>query len=100
MARAQTVGPLSASQRLDRLAQQALVLAKKARCHRKNLGGANLYANKLATLRADATNAFQDLAPASAGDSSAIAALLEGVFSPDVDAKKKAAAANELCYNL
>jgi hypothetical protein len=100
MAQVNTGGSLSASERLERLAQEAIVVTKKAKRHKKSLGGDNFYANKLATLRADATNAFRDLAPTSAGDSSAIAELLETVFSPTANARGRAAASQELCYNL
>jgi len=91
---------LSVSELLEQLSRDALVVAKKARRHNKGLGGDNFYANKLATLRADATNAFRDLAPTSAGDSSAIAELMETVFSPTADSRKRATACQELCYNL
>lgn len=92
--------PLSASDHLERLAREAIVVSKKAKRNNKSLAGDNFYGNKLATLRADATNAFRELAPTSAGDSSAIAELLEAAFSPTVDARKRAAATQELCYNL
>jgi hypothetical protein len=91
---------LSASERLERLAREAIAVTKKAKRNKKSLSGDNFYANKLATLRADATNAFRDLAPTSAGDSSAIAELLEIVFSPTAEARQRAAASQELCYNL
>ncbi len=91
---------LSASGRLEALAREAIAATKKAKRYKKSLSGDNFYANKLATLRADATNAFRDLAPTSAGDSSAIAELLEAVFSSTTDARKRAAASQELCYNL
>ena len=100
MARATTDGLLSDSERLERLDREATDVTKKARRHKKSLGGDNFYANKLATLRADATNAFRDLAPTSAGDSSVIAELLEIVFSPTADSRKRASASQELCYNL
>lgn len=90
----------SASKRLEALALEAIAVTKKARRHKKSLGGDNFYANKLATLRADATNAFRDLAPTSAGDSSAIAELLETVFSSTADSRIRASTSQELCYNL
>lgn len=91
---------ISPSQSLEQLAREATDTAKKAKRHRKSLSGDNFYANKLAALRADATNAFRDLAPTSAGDSSAIAELLETVFSPASDSKGRASASHELSYNL
>ena len=100
MPRASTGGPLPASDRLEGLAKEAIVVVKKAKRQKKSLGGDNFYANKLATLRADATNAFRDLAPTSAGDSSAIAELIESVFSPTTVARERTKAFQELCYNL
>jgi len=91
---------LSPSQRIEQLTRAATNTAKKAKRYRKSLSGDNFYANKLATLRADATNAFRDLAPTSAGDSSVIAELLEIVFSPTSDSKQRASASQELAYNL
>lgn len=100
MAKAKTDTPSPPSEQLERLARQAILVAKKARRHRKSLAGDNFYANKLATLRADATNVFRGLSPTSAGDSSAIAELMESVFSAKTDAKARAASCQELCYNL
>lgn len=99
-AMAQSTIPASASERLAQLAGEALSVAKKAKRNRKSLAGDNFYANKMATLRADATNAFKSLAPTSAGDTSAIAELMEAVFSPSGDPKKRLAAYRELSYNL
>jgi hypothetical protein len=96
----QPAAPASASEQLDSLAKEAVQVAKKAKRNRKSLTGDNFYANKLATLRADATNAFKRLAPTSAGDTSAIAELMEAVFSPTSDSKKRLAACRELCFNL
>jgi len=91
---------LSPSERLEKLAQEALGVAKKAKRHSKSLGGDNFYGNKLATLRADATNAFSGLSSSSAGDTSTIAELVEVVFSAISEKKARAAAVQELCYNL
>ena len=100
MARPTSDRLLSPSQRLEQLTREALDTAKKAKRNGKSLSGDNFYANKLATLRADATNAFRDLAPTSAGDSSVIAELLETVFSSTSDPKKRTSASQELAYNL
>lgn len=88
------------SERLEQLSQEALEVAKKARRNRKSLSGDNFYGNKLATLRADATNAFSQLAASSAGESSTIAELMETVFAPGTEKKARAAAVQELCYHL
>src|SRR5438876_351881 len=89
----------SASERLEGLARAAMDLTKKAKRHKKSLGGDNFYANKLATVRADATNAFRSLSSCSAGDSSAIAELMEAAFSPATASGATAKAVQELCYN-
>lgn len=90
----------SPSEALEKLSRAALAVAKKAKRYRASLGGDNFYANKLATLRADATNTFRSLASSSAGDSSATAELMESVFAPTTDSVTRAKAVQELCYNL
>jgi hypothetical protein len=85
---------------LDVLVDEALRLTRKARKHRNNLKGDNFYGNKLAKLRADATNAFADLADATAGDTSALAELIEAVFSAATSAPDRLDAARELSYTL
>jgi hypothetical protein len=92
--------PLSASETLDRLAWEALEVAKKALRHNKSLSGDNFYGNKLATLRADATNALRALTASSAGDSAAVAELIEAAFAPRTDRKARAVSVQELSYNL
>ena len=82
----------------ERLAIEAIVVTKKANGSKSSWN--NFYGNKLATLRADATNAFRNLAPTSAGDSSAIAELLEAVFSPTADSRRELRHARSCCYNL
>ncbi len=89
-----------ASERLDELARAALDAAKKAKRHKVGLRGDNFYANKLATLRADATNVFRSLSSSTAGDSSAIAELIDAAFSATTDARERTKAVQELCYNL
>jgi hypothetical protein len=89
-----------ASATLDSLAQQALKLAKKARKHRQNLANDNYYGNKLAELRADATNAFRELSSQSVGDTAALAELLETVFAAQTSAAARLAAARELAFAL
>jgi hypothetical protein len=90
----------SPSVRLEGLSQAALEVAKKARRNKKSLSGDNFYGNKLATLRADATNAFSQLAASSAGESSTIAELMETAFAPGTEKKARTEAVQELCYNL
>ncbi len=90
----------SPPKQLERIVQEAIDVARKARKHRKNLGGDNFYANKLAELRADATNVFRQFASTSAGDASTLAETIEGVFSADTHAKQRAALAHELLFSL
>jgi hypothetical protein len=85
---------------LESLVNQALAVAKKARKHRKRLAGDNFYGNKLAELRADATNAFRRLAARSAGDSSALAELVEVVFATATSSSDRLDTARELTHAL
>jgi hypothetical protein len=91
---------LSPVEALETLGRAALDVARKARRNNKSLNGDNFYGNKLAALRADATNAFRDLSAASAGDSSVLAELIESVFSAKGDAKGRLAAYRELSHHL
>lgn len=88
------------SEQLHELVRQALDLAKKARRNRKALAGDNFYGNKLAALRADATNAFRQLTSRSAGDASALAELLQKVFASEVAQPERLEAARELEFAL
>ncbi|MEO5722119.1 MAG: hypothetical protein ABIR71_11695 [Chthoniobacterales bacterium] len=90
----------SPSEVIEELARAALDVAKKARRHHQNLTGDNFYGNKLATLRADATNAFRALSSASVGESSALAELVESVFAATTDVKRRTAAFQELVHSL
>ncbi len=85
---------------LEGLAQQALKTDKMARRHSKSLRGDNHYGNKLAELRADATSAYRQLVARSAGDSSALAELIEAVFSPDTTRVRRLEATRELAVAL
>jgi hypothetical protein len=85
---------------LEALGHESIAVAKKARKHGKSLRGDNFYGNKLAELRADATNAFRQLSSRSAGDSSALAELVEIVFSPDTHHPKRIEANRELVVAL
>jgi len=85
---------------LEALAQRALEVAKKARRHHKSLRGDNFYGNKLADLRADATNIFRQLASRSAGDSTALAELVETVLAADTEHRRRTEACRELVFAL
>lgn len=78
----------------------ALGCAKTASRHSQSLSGANFYANKMANLRADATIAFGRLSGGSVGDTSALAELMQKVFSVDASAKDRSQAARDLQFTL
>lgn len=86
--------------RLIELIDDATTVAATARRHRKSLDGANFYANKMATLRADGTIAFGKLPGRSVGDTSALAELMQTVFSVDSDARDRLQAARDLKFAL
>lgn len=90
----------SSSDRLEALVQQALSLSKVARKHGKGLSGDNYYGNRLAELRADATNTFRDISSQSVGDTSAAAELIEATFSATSSRVQRMAAARELIFSL
>lgn len=88
------------AEQLQVFIQRAVDIARTARRNGKSLTGDNFYANKLAELRADATNAFRQLTSRSAGDTSALAELIEIVFAAATTAKDRAAAAREIFFAL
>jgi hypothetical protein len=90
----------SSASQLEHIVQEAVAVAKKARKHHQNLEGDNFYANKLAALRADATNLFREFASTSPGDVSALAESIERVFAPRTPAKDRATMARELLFSL
>jgi hypothetical protein len=88
------------SVQLEQAVQRALAIAKKARRHRQKLTSDNFYGNKLAEVRADATNAFRDLQSRSLGDTSAMAEMIQRVFSAEVTGKERTQAARDLVFSL
>lgn len=82
------------------LVRQVMGLVKTARRNRMSLSGSNFYANKLVELRADATNLFRDLAPVSAGDSSALGEMIERVFSASTLSPARSQASRDLLFSL
>lgn len=85
---------------LETLAQQAIAVAKKARRNHQNLAGDNHYGNKLAALRADAANHFRELSRQSVGDTTALAELIDVVFSPATLAVRRLSATRDLVFSL
>jgi hypothetical protein len=80
-------------EKLNAMSKQALDIARTARRNRVSLQGANFYADKMANLRADATNAFREVDEKSLGDASALAELMETIFSPHAKKPKDRAEA-------
>jgi len=60
----------------------------------------NYYADKMANLRAEATNAFRRLSAQSVGDTSALAELMEIVFSVEAGPNDRAQAARDLQFRI
>ena len=83
---------------IESLIQQAITVAKKARKYKLSLSGDNFYANKLVGLRADATNMFREMISKSPGDVSAMAEMIEGVFSAKTDLKRRIEMSKELIF--
>ena len=88
------------SENLEAIVQKALELTKKAKRHKMNLSGDNFYAQKFATLRAEATNLFTELTGNSVGDVSAIAEMIGHVFSPITSPKSRRNNACDLLFSL
>ena len=91
-----TPGPVA----LEAVVEQAVDVTKKAKRYKKSLSGDNFYANKLVDLRAEAANIFRDLSGRSVGDVSAMAEMLQEVFSPAVSAKRRLKVLKELVFAL
>jgi len=87
---------LSAKAVLGNLVKQALDVAKKAARHQKSLIGVNYYADKMATLRADATNAFSRLGSTNVGHTAALAELISKVFGGSTPSRERAQAARDV----
>ena len=82
------------------LIENAIGVVRTARKHGKSLSGANYYADKLADLRAQATIAFGQLSTPSVGDTTALAELMQKVFSTDARPEARLQAARELRFSL
>jgi hypothetical protein len=91
---------VSPAVQLERAAHDALDVARKARRNNKSLRGDNFYGNKLLELSAAATNAFRELAIESAGDTAALAELMERVFAPETAPSDRLQASRELTLGL
>ena len=85
---------------LSELVDSALATAKTAHKHNKSLNGVNHYADKMANLRAEATNAFGELPQGSVGDTTALTELMQRVFSVGASPKDRAVAARDLQFAI
>src|SRR5262249_2327869 len=85
---------------LEDLAKQAVEVAKKARRHHKSLSGDNFYGNKLADLRLEAASAFEEFNAQPAGDTAALAELIEVIFAPTTSKEDRLNAFRELSFSL
>src|SRR5262245_61120084 len=92
--------PESAALVLEDLAKQAIEVAKKARRHHKSLSGDNFYGNKLVDLRLDAASAFEELSEQSAGDTTALAELIEAIFAAPTSKEDRLNAFREVSFSL
>ena len=99
-ARPKATEPSSPPERLGIVVKEALAIAKKAKKHNKSLSGDNFYAQKFASLRAEATNAFNDLTGQSTGDVSAMAELIGNVFDTTTKPKHRRTNAQDLLFSL
>ncbi len=85
---------------LLKLTAEAMMAAGTAKKHGQSLSGNNFYADKMATLRADATIAFRKLAPRAAGNSPGLADLLRIIFSANSSTRERQNAVRELQFDL
>jgi len=86
--------------RIVSLSLEAQNVARTAKRNGQSLGGANFYADKMANLRTDATNAFREFDEKSLGDASTLAELMTTVFSATAKPKDRAQAARDLKHAL
>jgi hypothetical protein len=91
------VGPI---EKLEFYSMLAVDVCKKAKKHKKSVNGDNHYGNKLAELRADATNEFRQLSASSVGDTTALAELIQLIFGVDTVSKARLAATRDLIFTL
>ena len=83
------------------MVEQGLEVVRKARKFRRSLRGDNYYADKLADLRADATNCFRELSAGGVGDISTMAEMVETTFSAKkVDWARRREVGRELIFRV
>jgi hypothetical protein len=92
-----TFGPRD---RIAMLVNQARQVVRKGRKNNQSLSGNNYYANKLAELRAEATNASRELPQREDRETAAFAELVEVCFSPSATHQQRLQAERELIFQL
>lgn len=90
----------AANAQLVDLVDQAVETAKKAKKHRASLTGDNFYAEKIFTLRANATQLFQSLVDGSVGETAAYAEMIDVVFAPDTEKSVRLEMSRNLKHQL
>jgi hypothetical protein len=91
---------LSPSERLERLVSESWEVVKKARRQRKSLAGDNCYAEKLAAQRSAATNLYNEMSVYNVGDVTALAEMIETVFSHHTDFDDRRMASRNLLHEI
>jgi len=86
--------------RIVSMSVEAQDVARTAARNGQSLSGANFYADRMANLRTDATNAFREVDEKSLGDASTLAELMTTVFSMAAKPKDRAQAARDLKHAL
>jgi hypothetical protein len=92
-----TFGP---QDRIATLVDQAVAVARTARRNSRSLSGNNYYANKLAELRTEATNASRELPDRGDQETAAFAQLVEVCFSASVSLEERLTTKRELLFQL
>ena len=93
-------GEPSPVDRIISMSREAQDVARIARRNGQSLRGANYYADKMASVRTDATNAFREVDEKSLGDASTLAELMQTVFSTTAKPKDRAQAVRDLTHAL
>jgi hypothetical protein len=91
---------ITLEERLNRMLEDAICLAKTAKRHRQSLNGLNYYANRLADFRAESNSSYGYLSSLTSADGTEITNLIKKVFSVDASVKDRVAAARDIKFAL
>lgn len=91
---------LSASEKLEALVGECWTVVKKAKRYRKSLAGDNFYAEKLAAQRSEATNLYIEISIYPVGDATALAEMIEIMFSPETEWEDRMTGKAQLVHAL